>query len=64
MILNKNSNKLMWVEIYEFDVPYVDIIDFHIRYEVRSKIYSGTRSKVGVEIGYIQDILNFGRYYL
>ena len=64
MILNKNSNKLMWFEIYEYDVRYDDIIGMYMRYDLRTKIYSETRHTVGVHIGYIQDILNLIGYYI
>jgi hypothetical protein len=59
MRLNNNSNKPMWIEIYEFDISYDDLIGMYIRYDFRTKIYSETRRVVGVTIGYIQDILNF-----
>jgi hypothetical protein len=58
MRLNNNSNKPMWIEIYEFDISYYDIIGSHLRYDFRNKIYSGTRHKVGLQVAYIQDIMN------
>jgi hypothetical protein len=56
MKLNTNSNKCAWEKIYQIDIGYDDIIN--ARVILRRKIYYEIRSKVGVEIGYIQDIIN------